>query len=170
MTFEKLSRRNMLSAFGLSAVALTATCCAAPSASTQPSQAPTGAVPPDPNELSGDVDGFRTQLTLLGTCAGPLFMPGRSGTSSALIVEGHPYLIDAGPGAHRRLAQAGIEPHNLKGVFVTHLHNDHTADLFNIFWLTAASPAYKFNGAVPIYGPGPAGGLPPAYQGKSFPS
>jgi ribonuclease BN (tRNA processing enzyme) len=54
------------------------------------------------------------------------------GPSVAIVVNGTPYIIDCGPGVVRRAAAAarlgvkGMEVTNLKTLFVTHLHSDHT--------------------------------------------
>jgi ribonuclease BN (tRNA processing enzyme) len=73
-----------------------------------------------------------TQVVLLGTGTPPAD-PDRSGPSTAIIVNDTPYLIDFGAGVVRRakaaVADRGItalEPKNLKVVFATHLHSDHT--------------------------------------------
>jgi ribonuclease BN (tRNA processing enzyme) len=82
------------------------------------SQAQTNAIP-------------RTQVVLLGTGT-PLPDPDRSGPSTAIVVNGTPYLVDFGTGLVRRAAAArnkgvtGLEPTNLKIGFITHLHSDHT--------------------------------------------
>ncbi len=58
----------------------------------------------------------------------------------AVVVHGAAYLVDAGPGLVRRAAaahSAGIadlaQP-NLKAVFLTHLHSDHTAGLADLMF------------------------------------
>ncbi|WP_009477070.1 MBL fold metallo-hydrolase [Rhodococcus sp. JVH1] len=150
-----LSRRRALALLGSAATAVAATSCASHTSDAQPS----GATPPDAYELSGDVDGYATTLILLGTAAGPIAVPGRSGTSSVLVVGDRPYLIDAGPWSSRKLIQAGIAADSLGGVFVTHMHSDHIADLFNVFWLPGGTPSYTFRDVVPVYGPGSAGRL-----------
>lgn len=75
----------------------------------------------------------KTRLVLLGTGT-PQPDPDRSGSSSAVVVNGSAYLVDFGPGVVRRAAAAMIEkeiseldPVNIKVVFLTHLHSDHTA-------------------------------------------
>ena len=75
----------------------------------------------------------RTLLVLLGTGT-PQPDPERSGPATAVIVNGSAYLVDFGPGVVRRAASAQIdkgitalEPTNLRVVFLTHLHSDHTA-------------------------------------------
>lgn len=74
----------------------------------------------------------RTLLVLLGTGT-PQPDPERSGPATAVVVNGSAYLVDFGPGVVRRAASARIdkgiaalEPTNLRVVFLTHLHSDHT--------------------------------------------
>ncbi len=76
-----------------------------------------------------------TKLVLLGT-GNPNPFPDRSGPATAIIVNGTPYLFDAGTGVVRRAALAAqihdlpaLEAKNLKHVFLTHLHTDHTLGL-----------------------------------------
>jgi ribonuclease BN (tRNA processing enzyme) len=77
-----------------------------------------------------------TVLTLVGTQGGPGVTVQRAGPSSLLTIRGKNYLIDAGVGASRRLAEAKTPLANLTAVFITHPHNDHTADLPAIMALT----------------------------------
>jgi glyoxylase-like metal-dependent hydrolase (beta-lactamase superfamily II) len=72
----------------------------------------------------------RTQVVLLGTGTPPAD-PDRSGPATAVVVNGTPYLVDFGAGVVRRAKSAvvdrgiaGLEPVNLRVVFVTHLHSD----------------------------------------------
>lgn len=96
-----------------------------------PSKAPAlgGAGP-----TGADRDSVRTRLVLLGTGT-PNADPDRSGPALAVVVDGVPYLVDAGPGVVRRAAaarEAGIEGlavERLGIVFLTHLHSDHTVGL-----------------------------------------
>lgn len=73
----------------------------------------------------------KTQIVLLGTGT-PLPDPDRSGPSTAIVVNGTPYIVDFGTGVVRQAAAArkkgvdGLEAVNLKIGFVTHLHADHT--------------------------------------------
>jgi len=75
--------------------------------------------------------GTGTQVVMLGTGT-PLADPERSGPAVAIVVNGTAYLVDCGPGVVRRAAAAeknGIKAlavKNLKIVFITHLHSDHT--------------------------------------------
>jgi len=68
-------------------------------------------------------------LVLLGTQGGPNINLNRSEAASALLVNGQPYLIDCGYGTLRALLQANIRPVDIANVFITHLHDDHTADI-----------------------------------------
>lgn len=58
--------------------------------------------------------------------------PDRSGPAVAVLVNGHGYLVDCGPGVVRRAAAASrvggpaLLARNLNPVFFTHLHSDHT--------------------------------------------
>jgi ribonuclease BN (tRNA processing enzyme) len=80
-----------------------------------------------------------TQLVLLGTGT-PNAEPDRSGAALAVVVNGTPYLVDAGPGVVRRANeafQAGTRGLALKGlatVFLTHLHTDHTVGLPDLIY------------------------------------
>ena len=105
-----------------------------------------------------------TVLTLLGTSGGPQAEYVRTGTSSVLTVEGHNYVVDAGRGSVTQYLNAGLEFSALAGMFITHLHADHLADYYNYFLLEGGEPnAEKDNlsGPLTVYGPGPAGALPP---------
>jgi ribonuclease BN (tRNA processing enzyme) len=72
-----------------------------------------------------------TQVVVLGT-GNPNADPDRSGPAVAVVVNGTPYLVDCGPGVVRRAAaaeNAGVKAlavKNLRTVFITHLHSDHT--------------------------------------------
>lgn len=95
----------------LIAMTLLVTGCAAPQAPPSPQLA----VP-------------RTQIVILGSGT-PIADPDRQGPSVAIVVDGVSYLVDAGAGVVRRAAATKIEAlraRNMKLVFVTHLHSDHT--------------------------------------------
>src|SRR6516225_11165228 len=72
------------------------------------------------------------RLITLGTTAGPLPRKDRAQSSNTLIVNGTPYLIDAGDGVARRLVQAGIDFTKIGRVFITHNHSDHTMGIPNL--------------------------------------
>jgi ribonuclease BN (tRNA processing enzyme) len=75
-----------------------------------------------------------TKVVILGTGT-PNADPERSGPGVAIVVNGHAYLVDAGPGIVRRAAAAArtgigaLAASKLDIVFVTHLHSDHTLGL-----------------------------------------
>jgi len=72
-----------------------------------------------------------SEVVVLGTGT-PNADPDRSGPAVAVIVNGHSYLVDCGPGVVRRAAAAtregvpGLAMENLQTLFITHLHSDHT--------------------------------------------
>ena len=73
----------------------------------------------------------RAKVVVLGT-GNPNADPDRSGPAVAIVVNGAAYLVDCGPGVVRRAAAAekngiaALKVTNLKTVFITHLHSDHT--------------------------------------------
>ena len=75
-----------------------------------------------------------TRVVLLGTGT-PNADPDRSGPAVAIVVNRTPYLVDAGAGVVRRAAAAeragvtALAVKNLRMVFITHLHSDHTLGL-----------------------------------------
>jgi len=96
-----------------------------------------------------------TQIVLLGTGT-PSPDPERSGPSTAIVVNGSPYLIDFGPGVVRRVAAAsqrgvkGLTVVDLRVAFLTHFHSDHTAgypDLILTPWAVGRSHPLD------VYGP-----------------
>ncbi len=76
----------------------------------------------------------RTQVVFLGTGT-PLPDPDRAGPSTAIVVNGAAYIVDAGTGLVRRAAAAygkgvpALRPNILRIAFLTHLHSDHTLGL-----------------------------------------
>lgn len=98
-----------------------------------------------------------TQVVLLGTgTPGP--DPRRSGPATLIVVNETPYLIDFGPGVIRRASEAyqqgvkavGLRTINLRIVFLTHLHSDHTAgfpDLIFTPWVMGRTEPLE------VYGP-----------------
>src|SRR5437660_12414939 len=70
-----------------------------------------------------------TRLITLGTRGGPIPMVGRAQSSNALIVNGTPYIVDAGEGVTRRLTRAGIATRDINTIFNTQPHSDHNVCL-----------------------------------------
>ena len=77
---------------------------------------------------------LRTHVVMLGTGT-PNADPDRYGPAVAVVVDDQSYLVDAGVGIVRRAAAAqragsrALDASQLKRVFVTHLHSDHTLGL-----------------------------------------
>ncbi|HWO00906.1 MAG TPA: MBL fold metallo-hydrolase [Blastocatellia bacterium] len=98
--------------------------------------APRAALPPE-GRTTQSLASQATKLVLLGTGT-PNADPDRSGPALAIVVNNTPYILDCGPGVVRRAAGAvrngvmGLEPVNLKTVFITHLHSDHTTGLADL--------------------------------------
>ncbi len=74
-----------------------------------------------------------TRLVLLGTQGGPNLNAQRMETASAVLLDGRLHMVDCGYGALASLARAGFSYSQVDGVFLTHLHDDHTADLTALF-------------------------------------
>jgi ribonuclease BN (tRNA processing enzyme) len=77
---------------------------------------------------------LKSGIVFLGTGT-PNADPERSGPAVAIVVGDTPYLVDAGPGVVRRAEAArrkgvtALQMKNLRYLFVTHLHSDHTLGL-----------------------------------------
>ncbi|MDR7304315.1 ribonuclease BN (tRNA processing enzyme) [Haloactinomyces albus] len=98
---------------------------------------------------------------LLGTAGGPFPAQGRNGIASAVAVGARTYLVDAGQAATHQLFRSGLPDDSVRGVFVTHLHSDHIADLYNLVWLNwAPQQPGETSPTVEVFGPGRASGLP----------
>src|SRR5687768_14234366 len=75
-------------------------------------------------------------VLLLGT-GFPRPDPERAAPSTAIVIGEKWFVVDAGRGATMRIAGTDLKYANLRAVFLTHLHSDHTAglpDLFNTSW------------------------------------
>ncbi len=86
----------------------------------------------------------------LGTQGGPLPSAGRSQPANLLILSDQAILIDVGDGAAEQLAKAGVPLGDVRTVFLSHLHFDHTGGLYGFLGmrLQGMNP-----GTVTIYGP-----------------
>jgi ribonuclease BN (tRNA processing enzyme) len=146
-----VSRRSLLAAsMSMAAGAATLTACG-----PVPKHAP-AATPPE------------NALITLGVQAGPPPIANRTGISSALKLGNDVYQIDCGLGSLNAFANAGLKFDQLKNMFITHLHTDHITDYYS-FFLSGGYTASKGKAAVTVYGPGPAGGLPPSEVGNPNP-
>jgi ribonuclease BN (tRNA processing enzyme) len=82
--------------------------------------------------------GVTSPLVILGS-GNPVPNPYRFGPASAVVVNGTPYLFDAGEGVWRGLAKAAtthggaiaraFQMDNLTRLFITHMHPDHTVGI-----------------------------------------
>ena len=108
-------------------------------------------------QVTGLSSGSSTQIVMLGTGT-PRPDPARSGPATAIVANGTPYLIDFGPGVIRRAVAAykkgvlaiGPDAVNLRTIFLTHLHVDHTAgypDLILTPWIYGRAEPLS------VYGP-----------------
>jgi ribonuclease BN (tRNA processing enzyme) len=94
------------------------------------------------------------QVVVLGT-GNPSADPERWGPAVAVVVNGRAYLVDCGPGVVRRAAAAekngfaALKAKELKIVFITHLHSDHTLgypDLIFSPWVLGREAALEAYG------------------------
>ena len=64
------------------------------------------------------------------------------------------YLVDAGEGVQQQLIKYGVNPLNIKEVFISHLHGDH---VFGIFPLISTLGLYGKRTPLRVYAPAPFG-------------
>jgi ribonuclease BN (tRNA processing enzyme) len=96
--------------------------------------------------------GGADRIVMLGVNGGPLLLPPAFQPAIALVVSGRIYLVDCGGDAARQLTRAGLGFGNLRNVFLTHRHLDHTAGLPALRllgWCYAPSPL----AALDVWGP-----------------
>ena len=84
---------------------------------------------PAPLAAADEAPAHSASIVLLGTKGGPTADAERSEPANLLLVDGRPYLIDAGAGVARQLAAEGHPPPTIHTIFLTHHHLDHTAGL-----------------------------------------
>ena len=96
-----------------------------------------------------------TRVVILGSGT-PIADPERCGPAVAIAVDDVPYIVDCGAGVVRRAAAAeksgisALNVKNLKRLFVTHLHSDHTVgypDLIFTPWVLGRDEPLE------VYGP-----------------
>jgi ribonuclease BN (tRNA processing enzyme) len=74
----------------------------------------------------------------------------RAQPANALVVGGQVYLVDAGDGAVAQLAKAGLRLGAVRGVFLSHLHFDHTGGMLAVLGLRMQ---LEVRGRLRIFGP-----------------
>src|SRR6266576_6829467 len=89
------------------------------------------------------------RVTLLGTGT-PFPNPERFGSAILVEVAGKRLLFDCGRGVVIRLAQVQINPKEIDGLFLTHLHSDHVVGIPDL-WLSGWFLGR--NKPLPIWGP-----------------
>jgi ribonuclease BN (tRNA processing enzyme) len=88
--------------------------------------------------------------TTLGTAGGPIPTLERSEPSNLLDAAGLAILVDAGDGTVGQMARAGRSVGEIRSVFLSHLHLDHTAGLAGVVGLRWMN---EHPGEITIYGP-----------------
>ena len=91
-----------------------------------------------------------SRLITLGTRGGPIPSKDRAQSSNLLIVNDTYYIIDAGDGLLRRLAQANANFRKVGKIFITHDHDDHTSGLGP---LMSVSWDFQRHDPIDVYGP-----------------
>src|SRR6266436_8018461 len=91
----------------------------------------------------------RIEVVLLGT-GYPRPYPDRAGPSTAVVINGKYFIVDAGRAVVLRLSALQQPMPPIAAVFLTHLHSDHTSglpDLFNTSWVMGRKQPLQ------LYGP-----------------
>jgi len=105
------------------------------------------------------------RVVTLGTAGGPRWWSSRTGQhrhgiATAVVVGDAYYLVDAGLGAGRQLERADLSFNDMRAMFITHLHSDHTVDIPSL--LTMGLYTRDTDRApIAVFGPGNRGILPP---------
>ncbi|WP_246541083.1 MBL fold metallo-hydrolase [Mycobacterium spongiae] len=149
-----ISRRSALAAAGSAVVGAAVVGTSACSSAESPQSSP--ALPDN-------------ALITLGVACGPPPTRNRTGISSALKIGSDVYVIDCGLGSLNAFTNAGLHFNDVKTMFITHLHADHIVDFYS-FFLSGGFKSPSGRAPVLVYGPGPAGGLPPSEVGNPNPA
>ncbi|MBL5972513.1 MAG: MBL fold metallo-hydrolase [Candidatus Leucobacter sulfamidivorax] len=118
---------------------------------------------------------YRTRVVLLGTSGGPPWWDNatRTGISTAICVGDAVYLVDFGEGWGPQFRKSGIGPSgfqrgidNMRAVFLTHHHSDHTVDYPNLLLLAWHNGSDGLKRPIRVLGPGDRGALPPIFAAE----
>lgn len=117
---------------------------------------------------------LRPYVVTLGTAGGPRWWKSYdgahlSGIATAVVVGDATYLIDAGHGVGSQLAKAGLGIPSLRGIFLTHLHSDHTIDLSSLLVFGFLHLPDPDQPPIKIIGPGNRGMAPLASARANVP-
>ena len=93
------------------------------------------------------------KVTILGNASAKPTV-NRHPSSQIVNVNEQHYLVDAGEGVQQRMFRAGINPLQLRGVFISHLHGDH---VFGLFPLLSTLGLYGRKTPLTVYAPHPFG-------------
>lgn len=92
------------------------------------------------------------KVVLLGT-GSPIVNSSRSKPAQAVLAGGKIFLVDCGVGTVSQLAELGIEPRNVNGVFFTHFHSDHDAGFPDFYLSSWIGGTKERDTALNVYGP-----------------
>lgn len=71
-------------------------------------------------------------FSVIHTGEGDGWNPEKPSLSTVIQLDGRYYMVDAGPYIVRSLKAIGLKPSQLSGIFITHVHDDHVAGLFDL--------------------------------------
>ncbi|WP_186378882.1 MBL fold metallo-hydrolase [Sphingobium sp. B2] len=137
--------RNLRRNWKLGLLVLYGAAVGSPSANAQAAKAPQ-----TPQHIAHADLAKATRIVTLGTAAGPRSLSDRAGPATLLQVGDRIYLIDAGAGVSHGLAKIGIQPDQVRRIFLTHLHFDHVA---GISTLLGFAWQRRPSNPIEIYGP-----------------
>lgn len=89
-------------------------------------------------------------IALCGT-GSPLPNPARAGPCNVVIAGEHMFIVDAGEGSARNIAQMGLPMARVEGVLLTHFHSDHIDGMGPVMLMRWTGAAAKT--PLPVYGP-----------------
>lgn len=93
-------------------------------------------------------DGLHVGLCGTGS---PMADPTRAGPCTAVVAGRRLFVVDAGEGSVRVLTLMNLPPAQVQGLFLTHFHSDHIADLGELMLQRWAGGALTT--PLPVYGP-----------------
>lgn len=99
------------------------------------------------------------RIVALGLSGGPKLTADGAKPALALVVAGQTYLVDCGFETARQLVASGLGFANLRNIFITHNHLDHTSGILGVLvhgWTNLGSELPK---QVDLWGPTPSGRL-----------